>query len=456
MRVCGGPVGGRGRLQLVVVVSALAAFSLAVIAIAAAPALANSQLFTLPGCGTWTVPLGVSSVSIQATGSAGESTSGNIGPGGSGDVVSGTLTGLRSPQVLDVCVDSGGGTGGTGKAAGGAGGGASGVALGSNFTHPVLIAAGGGGGAEVGDNGGAAGSPRGGNGKDYFDVSNGGGGGTQKKGGAGGHVTCLNCGAGSNGAKYSSAGPGAGGGGGGGPVAGGGGGGGYYGGGGGGGGLPNVGLGLPNVGGGGGGGGSDFCASSLTPPASLGGCGVTGTNSTFGTASVRLTYTPKRATSTSVSCKPSHLKVGHGTTCTATVRNAGTDRPSTSAVRYIPTPPSTPTGSVSFSSNHSGTFSPSSCKLAPASQPGVASCSVSYTPYVGGSHTITASYGGDSKHQPSRGSTELGVSGAGGHGQGHGQGGNGGSAGSCGGGAGGGGGVASGGGGGGGGGCYRG
>lgn len=42
----------------------------------------------------------------------------------------------------------------------------------------------------------------------------------------------------------------------------------------------------------GGGGGSDFCAFSQPAPASLSDCAVTGTNSSFGTASVTITYTP--------------------------------------------------------------------------------------------------------------------------------------------------------------------
>jgi hypothetical protein len=96
---------------------------------------------------------------------------------------------------------------------------------------------------------------------------------------------CLACTAAGNGAKFSSAGPGGAGAGGadtGTGSGGGGGGAGYFGGGGGGGSNVND--------AGGGGGGSDFCAISLTAPASLSGCGVIGSNSTFGTASVGLTY----------------------------------------------------------------------------------------------------------------------------------------------------------------------
>ena len=56
------------RVRLLVACSAVAAFVLAY----AGPALAKSKSFTSAGCSTWKVPAGVSSVSIQATGSAGQ------------------------------------------------------------------------------------------------------------------------------------------------------------------------------------------------------------------------------------------------------------------------------------------------------------------------------------------------------------------------------------------------
>ena len=264
-------------------------------ALPAAWALASTTTFATQGCGNtvsanlFIVPSGVSSVAVTATGSAGESVNGGLGPGGTGDVVSGTLSGLSSGQVLDVCVNAGGGAGGSPGANGGAGGGASGVAVGSDFTTPVLIAAGGGGGAGAEVSGGGAGLPSGGAGAPGNPCSGsacGGGGGDNSAmmAGAAGAADpgCSGCAGGDNGSASSSAGPGAGGAGGVGQLPGGGGGGaGYLGGGGGGG---------ANTSAGGGGGGSDFCASSLAG-ATLSGCGVTGTNGTFGTASVVLTYT---------------------------------------------------------------------------------------------------------------------------------------------------------------------
>ena len=242
--------------------------------------LTSTESFTNQGCSTWTVPTGVTSVGIEATGSAGQTQS-EFAPGGSGDVVSGTLSGLSSGQALHVCVNAGGASSVGSTYSGGAGGGASGVALGSDFTSPVLIAAGGGGGGVGGlASGGNAGRPSGSAGElSVFQL--GGGGATQTAGGGGGRGDCTPCPDGSAGAGVSSLGPGRGGDGGAESLGGGGGGAGYYGGGGGG---SSGGDGATS---GGGGGGSDFCATST----SLTGCAVTATNASYGTASVVLTYT---------------------------------------------------------------------------------------------------------------------------------------------------------------------
>ena len=246
---------------------------------------ASALTITTSGCQSVTVPAGVSSVSIIATGSAGAS--GQAAPpqnssGGDGDVVSGTLSGFSTGQQLLVCVNVGGGAAGTGdpNTGAGGGGGASGVALGSVFSAPVLVAAGGGGGS-YGEPGGAAGNPSGAaGGCGCTDEGDDGGGGTLSMGGTGGSSD------GANRSQFTAVGPGSGGVGGSSAsdTPGGGGGGGYFGGGGGG--------ATTDAGffGGGGGGGADYCASSLTG-GSLSGCGVTGQNSTADSASVTLTYT---------------------------------------------------------------------------------------------------------------------------------------------------------------------
>ena len=103
-------------------------------------------------------------------------------------------------------------------------------------------------------------------------------------------------------------------------------------------------------------------------------------------------------TRTSVGCSPGTLAVGEPTTCTATVTD-------------IAATPATPTGTVSFGSDTSGgAFSNSgSCTLSPTATTGQASCEVTYTPgQVGsGTHTITASYAGDSAYLTSSGSNTV-------------------------------------------------
>jgi hypothetical protein len=102
-----------------------------------------------------------------------------------------------------------------------------------------------------------------------------------------------------------------------------------------------------------------------------------------------------RTTTTTLECNPTSVATGVGSSCKATVSdtNAGTV--------------STPTGTVSFSSNGMGSFSASSCTLAATSMTGVASCSVTYTPSAMGNQTITGDYGGDSNHASSTNGTPL-------------------------------------------------
>jgi len=103
-------------------------------------------------------------------------------------------------------------------------------------------------------------------------------------------------------------------------------------------------------------------------------------------------------TRTIVACDPGSAAVNQAAQCAATV----TDTTSS---------PTAPTGTVSFTSNSSGTFSPSStCILNPASS-SASSCNVNYSPNVGseGGHRITGTYGADSTHFASRGSFSLAV-----------------------------------------------
>ena len=106
-----------------------------------------------------------------------------------------------------------------------------------------------------------------------------------------------------------------------------------------------------------------------------------------------------RSTSTNVSCSPDTVAVGAPSSCTATV----TDTAGGSA--------STPTGTVGLASNGAGSFNDDQCTLEQTS-PGVAGCSVSYTPGADGvprnTDTITATYGGgDATHAASSGTAAV-------------------------------------------------
>ena len=112
--------------------------------------------------------------------------------------------------------------------------------------------------------------------------------------------------------------------------------------------------------------------------------------------SFNLGITPKAPTTTSISCSPSSPLVNQATSCTATV----TDTSGGAA--------KTPTGSVSFTTNSTGTFAAGgSCTLAVTGTVGVATCSVNYTPGVAGGHNLVATYAGDPGHTGSSGTATL-------------------------------------------------
>src|SRR5882762_5557381 len=117
-----------------------------------------------------------------------------------------------------------------------------------------------------------------------------------------------------------------------------------------------------------------------------------------GTFLLASTPTPPHTTATSVTCTPGSVTSGAPTSCAATVTDTSSS-------------PTTPSGSVSFASNSTGTFTPisASCTLSAAGTAGTASCSVGYTPgsTAVGHHLITGTYGGDSGHSTSNGSFNL-------------------------------------------------
>jgi len=98
-----------------------------------------------------------------------------------------------------------------------------------------------------------------------------------------------------------------------------------------------------------------------------------------------------------VDCGPA-VAVSQSATCTATVTDGEGEGT-----------PSTPTGTVSFTSNPPGAFSPATtCELTPSGE-AQSSCSVEYTPTAMGSGTqeITGAYGGDPMHAEASGSGAL-------------------------------------------------
>src|SRR5207244_107208 len=107
-----------------------------------------------------------------------------------------------------------------------------------------------------------------------------------------------------------------------------------------------------------------------------------------------LTVSPPAAapTSTVVSCVLGSVTVNSGSVCTATVTDTSAS-------------PSTPTGSVSFASDGTGTFSPgTSCNLL-AGAAGTASCAVTYTlfPFTTLFRSITGTFVPTSNHAASNG-----------------------------------------------------
>jgi hypothetical protein len=262
----------------------------AVVWLAAGAAGANADVtatttFTAAGDHSFTVPAGVTSVTVTAIGAAGGALGQSCSPGcdlpGEGATVTAAVPVLAGQQLF-VGVGGpgnagsssggppgsggigGGGAGGSGQA-GGAGGGGSGgggasvVGVGSaspSFSGLLVVAGGGGGTSADFQNGGNAGSP-GGNGDP---PPSGGGAGSQTAGGAGGTAGGGDATAGSPG-SFGLGGTGGDGDTSGGSAGGGGGGGGYYGGGGGGG---TATVGVPDGGAGGGGGSSFVTPNGLT------------------------------------------------------------------------------------------------------------------------------------------------------------------------------------------------
>ena len=151
----------------------------------------------------------------------------------------------------------------------------------------------------------------------------------------------------------------------------------------------------------------------LNPTATVGvaSCTVSYTPGSAGSAQITATYggdlthegsegrttvtVAKRPTQTTVSCVDSSFEAGGSTNCTATVSDTGAGTKTT------------PIGTVDWSSNLTATFVPDPCLLSPTATVGVASCTVAFSSTKAGTHTITATYGGDAIHEGSTGGTTV-------------------------------------------------
>lgn len=158
----------------------------------------NGQVFTSQGAGTFTVPSGVTSLTVKMWGGGGGGGGGGSnaagGAGGGGGYTTATFTVIPG-ETLNVYVGGGGGAG-TGSSSnagyGGGGGGASTIYRDSDSSLLALAAAGGGGGGgrtSTGDTGGAGGAGGGDTGATGSaaaggGTNNGGSGGTQSTGGS--------------------------------------------------------------------------------------------------------------------------------------------------------------------------------------------------------------------------------------------------------------------------------
>jgi hypothetical protein len=108
-----------------------------------------------------------------------------------------------------------------------------------------------------------------------------------------------------------------------------------------------------------------------------------------------INLTPSSTTTTTVNCTPDPVAINHGTTCTATV----TDTALSGATA--------PTGTVTFSTDSSGGFTPANTCTLGSPTSNSSSCSVTYTPTSESTHIISGSYSGSTAHASSSTTTET-------------------------------------------------
>ncbi len=111
--------------------------------------------------------------------------------------------------------------------------------------------------------------------------------------------------------------------------------------------------------------------------------GDSGHTSSSGSFNLIVSPAPPGTTTTVVQCSPAQIQVNQAASCTAMVTDVSSS-------------PTTPTGTVLFKSNSTGSFNPPSnkCTLV-AGNAGTSSCSVAYTPTSQGGQRITGQYVND-------------------------------------------------------------
>jgi hypothetical protein len=101
------------------------------------------------------------------------------------------------------------------------------------------------------------------------------------------------------------------------------------------------------------------------------------------------------STTTTVNCTPDTVAINQGTTCTATVTDTGLSGATA------------PTGTMTFSTDSSGGFTPANTCTLGSPTSNSSSCSVTYTPTSASTHIISGSYSGSTVHASSSTTTET-------------------------------------------------
>jgi virginiamycin B lyase len=114
-----------------------------------------------------------------------------------------------------------------------------------------------------------------------------------------------------------------------------------------------------------------------------------------GTEDLDVQPAPPHPTTTAVSCTPESFRLTRETTCTVTVTDtASADQ-------------ATPVGAVTLTGT--GNFDPGGFCTLVQQTPGTSSCSVDFTPSAEGQQTVSASFAGDTAHEPSTGQDTVNV-----------------------------------------------